>query len=62
MMSEMSNLSPQARAKFQALYPQMVQVMAGSHMMSSAGTPGSIMGRALTGKRPPTSGGQPSTT
>ena len=61
MMSEMlASLSPQARAEFQALYPQMLQLMDSSHMMSGTGTAGSMMGQAVAGNRPPTSGGQPS--
>ena len=61
MMSEMlASLSPQARAEFQALYPQMLQLMDSSHMMSGTGTTGSMMGQAVAGNGPPTSGGQPS--
>ncbi len=55
MMSEMlASLSPQARAEFQALYPQMLQLMNSSHMMSGTGSAGSMMS---TG---PPSSGQPS--
>ncbi|MDA8397382.1 MAG: hypothetical protein M0Z29_05980 [Actinomycetota bacterium] len=62
MMSEMlASLSPQARAEFQTLYPQMLQLMDSSHMMSGAGTAGSMMGQGVAGNRLPTSGGQPST-
>ena len=62
MMSEMlASLSPQARAEFQTLYPQMLQLMDSSHMMSGTGTAGSMMGQAVAGNRLPTSGGQPST-
>ena len=61
MMAEMAaSLSPQARAEFQALYPQMLQLMGSSQMMSGTGTAGSMMGQAVAGNGPPTSGGQPS--
>ena len=61
MMSEMlASLSPQARAELQALYPQMLQLMDSSQMMSGTGTAGSMMGQAVAGNGPPTSGGQPS--
>ena len=53
MMSEMlASLSPQARAEFQALYPQMLQLMDSSQMMSGTGTAGSMMGQPATGNGP----------
>jgi len=56
MMSEMlAGLSPQARAEFQALYPQMLQLMDSSQMMSGTGTAGSMMGQPPTGNGPTSS-------
>ena len=56
MMSEMlASLSPQARAEFQALYPQMLQLMGSSQMMSGTGTAGSMMGQPPTGNGPASS-------
>ena len=56
MMSEMlASLSPQARAEFQALYPQMLQLMDSSQMMSGTGTAGSMMGQPATGNGPASS-------
>ena len=56
MMSEMlASLSPQARAEFQALYPQMLQLMDSSQMMSGTGTAGSMMGQPATRSGPASS-------
>ena len=56
MMSEMlAGLSPQARAELQALYPQMLQLMDSSQMMSGTGTAGSMMGQPATGNGPASS-------
>ncbi len=56
MMSEMlAGLSPQARAEFQTLYPQMLQLMDSSQMMSGTGTAGSMMGQPTTGNGPASS-------
>ncbi len=50
MMSQiLDSLSPQARAEFEALYPQMLQLMDNSHMMSGTATAGSMMGVTTTG-------------
>ncbi len=59
MMSAMlASLSPQARAEFQALYPQMLHFMDSSHMMGGTGTADSMMGQPVTGNGP-TSGQAP---
>ena len=56
MMSEMlASLSPEARTEFQALYPQMLQLMDSSQMMSGTGTAGSMMGQPATGNGPASS-------
>ncbi|MDA8355294.1 MAG: hypothetical protein M0Z95_03110 [Actinomycetota bacterium] len=56
MMSEMlASLSPQARAELQALYPQMLQLMDSSQMMSGTGTAGSMMGQPAAGSGPASS-------
>ena len=53
MMAEiLASLSPQARAEFQALYPQMLQLMDSSQMMSGTGTAGSMMGQPAAGSGP----------
>lgn len=56
MMSEMrASLSPQARAELQAFYPQMLQLMDSSQMMSGTGTAGSMMGQPAAGSGPASS-------
>lgn len=56
MMSQMvADLSPHARAEFQTLYPQMIQLMDSSHMMSGTATAGSMMDQAATGTGPASS-------
>ncbi|MHB1527316.1 MAG: hypothetical protein ACYCZN_13750 [Candidatus Dormibacteria bacterium] len=56
MVSEMlASLSPKAQAEFQAIWPQMLQLMDSSNMMSGTGTAGSMMGPGLA------SGGHSST-
>ncbi len=56
MVSEMlASLSPKARAEFEAIWPQMLQLMDSSNMMTGTGAAGSMMGTGLT------SGGQFST-
>jgi hypothetical protein len=53
MMSQMLvDLSPQARAEFQTLYPQMIQLMDSSHMMSGTGAGGSMMDQPIIGSGP----------
>lgn len=53
MMSEMlTGLSHEARGEFQTLYPQMIQLMDSSHMMSGTGTGGSVMDQPATGNGP----------
>lgn len=49
MVSAMlASLSPKARAEFEAIWPQMLQLMDSSNMMNGTGQAGSMMGTGLT--------------